>query len=72
MNNDLKDATNNNIQVYFTEESGLYNIDVKADNVDEMMIKGDFLIIHDICDNVCHCYNMKYVKHFHFPIGIKL
>ena len=70
--NDFENTLRTYIQVYFTNESGLHDINVKAESVDKILIKDGFLKIHDNYDNGWHCYNIKYVKHFHFPGGIKL
>ena len=58
------------VHVYFIEDSGLYDIKVKAETVDKIIIKDGFLKILDSYDNVWHCYNLKYVKHIHFPGGL--
>lgn len=60
------------LQVYFNEDSGIYDIKVKGETVDKIIIKDGFLKIHDSYENSWHCYNLKYVKHFHFPGGLKL
>lgn len=70
--NDLEDLLQSKLQVYFTEESGLHDISVKAESVDKILVKDGILKIHDLCDDGWHCYNMKYVKHFHFPGGFRL
>lgn len=62
----------NQLQVYFTEDSGIYDLKVNGKAIDKIIIKDGYLKIHDSYNDVWHCYNMKYVKHFHFPGGLKL
>ncbi len=55
----------NNIQVYFTKESALRDINVNSEMFDEISIEDGFLKIHDKHENCWHNYNLKYVIHFH-------
>lgn len=66
------DKFKNPIQVYFTNDSGLRDLNLKADSIKRIFVKEGFLMIHDSDNDEVHCYNMKYVKHFHFPGGTKL
>lgn len=60
-----------NIQVYFTKESGLHDINIKSELVDEIFIEDGFLKIHDIHENCWRNYKLKYVIHFHVLGGIE-
>lgn len=57
------------IQVYFTKESGLHNLNITSDNVDYIVIKDGFLKIHDKVEPCWHCYNVNCVQHYHVPDG---
>ena len=43
----MKNDILNNIQVYFTKESGLCDINVNSKLVDEILIEDSFIKIHD-------------------------
>ncbi len=57
------------IQIYFSNE--LHDINLMADSVDKIIIKDGFLMVHDICENDWHCYNINHVSHFHYPDYMK-
>lgn len=60
---------NKTVQVYFTKESGLHNLNLTSDTVDLIMVDNGFLKIHDTTENCWHCYNEKIVLHYHVPDG---
>lgn len=57
------------IQVYFTKESGLHNLNITSDIVNQIMIEDGFLKIHDVTEGCWHCYNVNCVLHYHVPDG---
>lgn len=59
------------VQIYFSDDSPCHYINVKADSVDKIKIKGDFLMVHDITEGCWHCYNKNHITHYHFPDHVK-
>ena len=57
----------NKLQIYFSEESQCYDINVYADSVDKVIIEDSFLKVHDMIENCWHCYNINEISHFHYP-----
>lgn len=57
------------IQVYFTKESGLHNLNITSDIVNHILIEDGFLKIHDVAEECWHCYNVNCVSHYHVPDG---
>ena len=70
--NEFKKQLHNRLQIHFTDDCDMYDIDVKTESVDKILVKDDILKVHDVCENAWHCYNMKFIKHFYVPGGIKL
>lgn len=59
------------MQIYFSDDSPCYDVNVKADSVDKVMIKDGFLMVHDKNECCWHCYNKNHIAHFHYPDYIK-
>lgn len=55
------------IQIYFSKKSECYDVNVRADSVDKVIIKDGFLKVHDVIENSWHCYNINEISHFHYP-----
>ena len=55
------------LQIYFSDDSPCYDINVKADSVDKLVIEGRFLKVHDLIEKAWHCYNINEISHFHYP-----
>lgn len=61
------------LQIYFSEDSLCYDINVLADSIDKIKIEDGFLKVHDTLENCWHCYNMNEISHFHYPDkGVKI
>ena len=54
------------IQINF-RGNDLRTINVSTDKVDSIIVEDGFLKVHEIADDVWHCYNVDTIKHFHYP-----